>query len=68
MRGFATTIHFTKDHEYVKVEDGGLATVGITDFAQSQLGDVVFVSVPEVGAKFKKGYVFGTPSSASWPH
>ncbi len=68
MRGFATTIHFTKDHEYVKVEDGGLATVGITDFAQSQLGDVVFVSVPEVGAKFKKGYVLNTLPSASWPH
>lgn len=44
----------TKDHEYAKV-DGKTATCGITNFAQSQLGDVVYVSLPEVGAAFKKG-------------
>lgn len=44
----------TKDHEYAKV-DGKTATCGITNFAQSQLGDVVYVSLPEVGASFKKG-------------
>jgi len=44
------TERFTKDHEWVRV-DGGIATVGITDHAQSQLGDVVFVELPEVGRK-----------------
>lgn len=50
---FAST-YFTKDHEYARV-DGKVATCGITDFAQTQLGDVVYVSLPEVGASFKKG-------------
>ncbi len=46
--------YFTKEHEYVKV-DGRTATCGITDFAQSQLGDVVFVGLPKVNASFKQG-------------
>ena len=45
-----TTERFTKDHEWIRV-DGGIGTVGITDHAQSQLGDVVFVELPEVGRK-----------------
>ncbi|WP_424981926.1 glycine cleavage system protein GcvH [Maritalea sp. S77] len=45
---------YTEDHEYIRVE-GNQGTVGITDYAQGQLGDVVFVDVPEVGAKFAKG-------------
>ncbi len=45
---------FTKEHEWVRV-DGGTATVGITDFAQAQLGDVVFVEVPEAGRQVTKG-------------
>lgn len=45
---------FSKDHEWIRV-DGGIATVGITDHAQSQLGDVVFVEVPEVGRKAAAG-------------
>jgi len=45
---------FTKDHEWIRV-DGGVGTVGITDHAQSQLGDVVFVDVPEAGRKTKQG-------------
>ena len=45
---------FTKDHEWIRV-DGGVGTVGITDHAQSQLGDVVFVDVPETGRKTKQG-------------
>jgi glycine cleavage system H protein len=45
---------FTKDHEYIRVE-GDIGTVGITDHAQSQLGDVVFVEVPQVGRKLKSG-------------
>ena len=47
-------MHFTQDHEYIAV-NGDVATVGISEHAQGQLGDIVFVDVPEVGAKFKKG-------------
>ena len=47
-------MRFTKDHEFVRV-DGAVATVGISDYAQQQLGDVVFVELPTVGAKFAKG-------------
>jgi glycine cleavage system H protein len=45
---------FTKDHEWIRV-DGGIGTVGITNHAQGQLGDVVFVDVPEAGRKIKQG-------------
>jgi len=48
------TIRYTTDHEYVSVE-GDVATVGITDYAQSQLGDVVFVELPSKGKALKKG-------------
>ena len=47
------TDRFTKDHEWVRV-DGDVATVGITDYAQEQLGDVVFVELPEVGTKVER--------------
>jgi glycine cleavage system H protein len=47
-------IRFTKDHEYVRVE-GDVGTIGISDYAQQQLGDVVFVELPKLGAKFEKG-------------
>jgi glycine cleavage system H protein len=46
--------YFTQEHEWISVE-GDTATVGITDFAQSQLGDVVFVEVPQAGAQVQKG-------------
>lgn len=46
--------YFTKDHEWLRV-DGGIATVGITDYAQAQLGDVVFVEIPPVGSPLTKG-------------
>jgi glycine cleavage system H protein len=49
-----STIRFTKDHEYIVV-DGDVGTIGITDYAQSQLGDVVFVELPETGKTLKKG-------------
>ncbi len=52
-------LKFTKDHEWVRVE-GGVAVVGITDFAQSQLGDIVFVDVPSVGETVAQHAVFGT--------
>ena len=45
---------FTKDHEWIRAE-GGIGTVGITDYAQEQLGDIVFVEVPEAGRKVTKG-------------
>ncbi|WP_406856604.1 glycine cleavage system protein GcvH [Alsobacter sp. KACC 23698] len=48
------TIKFTKDHEYVRVE-GDAGVVGITDYAQQQLGDVVFVELPPVGKSIAKG-------------
>lgn len=44
-------IYFTEDHEWISVEDG-VGTVGITDYAQGQLGDVVYVELPEVGKEF----------------
>jgi glycine cleavage system H protein len=46
--------YFTKEHEWIRVE-GDTATVGITDFAQAQLGDVVFVEVPSAGTRLQKG-------------
>ncbi|HZT49533.1 MAG TPA: glycine cleavage system protein GcvH [Hyphomicrobiaceae bacterium] len=48
------TERFTKDHEWVRL-DGGIATVGITNHAQTQLGDVVFVELPEIGRKAAQG-------------
>ncbi len=48
------TRYYTQDHEWIDV-DGDSATVGITDYAQSQLGDIVFAEVPAVGATLKKG-------------
>lgn len=46
--------YFTKDHEYIRIE-GDIGVVGITDYAQSQLGDVVFVELPAAGTKVTKG-------------
>jgi glycine cleavage system H protein len=48
--------YFSEDHEWIRVE-GGIATVGITDYAQEQLGDLVFVELPEAGKKLAKGDV-----------
>ncbi|MFP4555867.1 MAG: glycine cleavage system protein GcvH [Bacteroidales bacterium] len=54
-----TDLKYTKDHEWIKV-DGNVATVGVTDFAQSQLGDVVFVEIETEGETLDKEEVFGT--------
>lgn len=59
---YPTTLKYTNDHEWVKV-DGQEGTVGITHFAQQQLGDVVYVELPEVGATLTKGQAFGTIES-----
>lgn len=56
-------IRYTKDHEYVKLEEGGVGVVGISVYAQSQLGDVVYVDLPETGAKFAVGEAFGAVES-----
>ena len=52
-------LKYTKDHEWIKV-DGDVATVGVTDFAQSQLGDIVFIEIETVGETLAKEEVFGT--------
>ena len=52
-------LRYTKTHEWVKV-DGDLATIGITDYAQSELGDIVYIELPKVGTRFNKHDVFGT--------
>ncbi|HEX7081999.1 MAG TPA: glycine cleavage system protein GcvH [Gammaproteobacteria bacterium] len=50
-----STTKYTADHEWVRLEDDGTVTIGITPFAQEQLGDIVFVQLPEVGQRFDKG-------------
>lgn len=52
-------LHYTSDHEWVRIE-GNTATVGITDFAQSELGDIVFVDINTIGQHVGAGEVFGT--------
>ena len=52
-------LKYTKDHEWVKIE-GNTATIGITDFAQSELGDIVYVDISTVGQEIKAHEVFGT--------
>ncbi len=53
---------YTKEHEWISV-DGAKGTVGITDYAQSSLGDIVFVDLPKVGDKVKAGEIFGSVES-----
>ena len=59
---YPTDLKYTRDHEWVRLE-GGQARVGITDYAQKQLGDVVYLELPEVGRTLKQGEVFGTIES-----
>lgn len=59
---FPNDRRYTKEHEWVKVE-GQAATVGITDFAQKELGDIVFVELPEIGRAIALGDVLGTIES-----
>jgi glycine cleavage system H protein len=59
---YPTDLKYTKDHEWVRIS-GTEARVGITDYAQKQLGDVVYLELPEVGRTFNKGEVFGTIES-----
>ena len=52
-------LKYTKDHEWVRIE-GNIAVVGITDFAQGELGDIVFVDIDSVGDELNAGDVFGS--------
>jgi glycine cleavage system H protein len=56
---FPDNLRYTKDHEWVSLE-GNTATIGITDFAQSELGDIVFVEIESVGKALKAHDIFGT--------
>lgn len=57
------TIKYTKDHEWVKIENDDTAVIGITDYAQHALGDLVYVEVPKLGAQYKKGAYFAVVES-----
>jgi len=59
---YPTDYRYTKDHEWIKVQ-GDIGTIGITDYAQQELGDVVFVDTPKVGAKLAPGKSFGSVES-----
>ncbi|MGA0559052.1 glycine cleavage system protein GcvH [Larkinella sp. VNQ87] len=56
---FPAELKYTQDHEWIRIE-GDTAVVGITDFAQSELGDIVFVDITSVGQSLPKGEVFGS--------
>src|SRR3989475_10406823 len=61
MANIPADLRYTKDHEYVKqTGDTAIVQIGITDYAQGELGDVVYVDLPKVGAVFGRGDVFGT--------
>jgi len=55
-------VYYSKDHEWVKV-DGDVGTIGVSDHAQKELGEVVFCELPEVGSEFEEGDVFGSVES-----
>jgi glycine cleavage system H protein len=59
MSNVPADLHYTEEHEYVRVEDD-VAIIGITDYAQGELGDVVYVDLPSVGSTFSRMDVFGT--------
>jgi len=59
---YPTELKYTKSHEWLKV-DGATGTVGITDYAQDSLGDIVFVELPKDGAALKAGEIFGSVES-----
>ena len=59
---YPTEYRYTKEHEWIVVK-GGIATIGITDYAQHELGDVVFVELPKPGAKLEAGKIFSSVES-----
>ena len=60
--GYPSDYKYTKEHEWIKA-DGGVATIGITDYAQQSLGDIVFVDLPKVGSEISLGKTFGSVES-----
>ncbi|MEP6905019.1 MAG: glycine cleavage system protein GcvH [Gemmatimonadales bacterium] len=60
MANIPADLKYTEEHEYIRVASDGAVEVGITDYAQGELGDVVYVELPKVGTKFAKHDVFGT--------
>lgn len=60
MANVPADLQYTKEHEYLRKNADGTVTVGITDYAQGELGDIVFVDLPKVGATFGSHDVFGT--------
>lgn len=56
-------LRYAKSHEWLKLESDGTATVGITDYAQSALGDITYVQLPKVGTSYKAGETFGVVES-----
>ncbi|MCX6950949.1 MAG: glycine cleavage system protein GcvH [Verrucomicrobia bacterium] len=63
MSNVPTELRYAKSHEWLKLESDGTATVGITDYAQSSLGDITYVQLPKVGATLKAGETFGVVES-----
>ncbi|NGP87879.1 glycine cleavage system protein GcvH [Fodinibius halophilus] len=57
---YPSDLKYTKEHEWIRDNDDGTATVGVTDFAQSELGDIVFVEIEPEGFEFEQDEVFGT--------
>ena len=60
MANIPADLKYTEEHEYVRVSSDGTVEIGITDYAQGELGDVVYVELPKLGAMFNKHDVFGT--------
>ncbi|MVM31025.1 glycine cleavage system protein GcvH [Spirosoma sp. HMF4905] len=56
---FPAELSYTEDHEWIRIEDDGTAVIGITEFAQNELGDIIFIDVNTVGQSLGKGEVFG---------
>jgi glycine cleavage system H protein len=63
MSNIPQNLRYAKSHEWIKLENDGTATVGITDYAQNSLGDITFVQLPKVGAVLRAGEVFGVVES-----
>jgi glycine cleavage system H protein len=63
MSNVPADLRYAKSHEWLRIEADGLATIGITDYAQSSLGDITFVQLPKLGAVLKAGETFGVVES-----
>ena len=63
MSNIPADLKYTKEHEWLRLADDGTALIGVTDFAQENLGDITFVELPEIGSSPGKGEVFGVVES-----